>query len=95
MEKSLLILQLQYQVSEVRLGKKTKWGELDTLEFATSVVRSRIEKEHNSQSEIKAQLEQYKQLLIEMSKPLDSHVEHTLPSVSLLLEGDMRTFIEI
>lgn len=29
----------KYQVSQVKLGKKTKWGELDTLELATSVVR--------------------------------------------------------
>lgn len=77
------------------MGKQTKWGELDTLEFATSEVRSKIEKEHISQSEVKAQLEQWKKLLVEMGKSLDSRVDDTLPSISLLPECDMRIFIEI
>lgn len=34
----------KYQVSQVRIGKQTKWGELDTLEFATSTVMSKMEK---------------------------------------------------
>lgn len=46
----------KYQISQVNLGKQTKWGELDTLELATSVVRGRVEKEHTSNMELKVQL---------------------------------------
>lgn len=54
-----------------------------------------MEKEHNSQLQVKAQLHQYKQLLVEMGKPLDSRADDTLSSTSSLLEGDVRTLIEM
>ncbi|XP_059076533.1 uncharacterized protein LOC131875854 [Cryptomeria japonica] len=44
----------KYQVSQVGLGKQTKWGELDTFEFSTNVVRRQMENEHSSQAEVKA-----------------------------------------
>lgn len=42
------------------MGKQTKWGELDTLELATSVVKGSMEKEYTSNIELKAQLGKYK-----------------------------------
>lgn len=85
----------KYQVSQVKLGKQTKWGELHTLELATSVIRGRIEKEHISHSKVKAQPEQYKQLLLEMGKFLDTCIDDNLPSTSSLPEGDTKALVEV
>lgn len=68
---------------------------MDTLELATSVVRRRVEKEHTSNMELKVQLGQYKQLLIEMSKPLDSRRDDNLPLTSSLLEGEVKALVEV
>lgn len=65
------------------------------MELATSVIRGRIEKEHISHLEVKAQLEQYKQLLVEMGSPLDTHIDDNLPSTSSLPEGDIKALVEV
>lgn len=33
-----------YQVSQVNLGKQTKWGEIAALDLATATIKIRIEK---------------------------------------------------
>lgn len=50
----------RYQVSQVKLGKQTKWGEMASLDVVTFTIKIRIEKEHRSKKEVKAQLQQYK-----------------------------------
>lgn len=45
--------------------------------------------------ELKAQLGQYKQLLIEMIKPLDSCRADDLPSTSSLPEGEVMAIVEV
>lgn len=82
-------------MSQVKQGKKTKWGELDTLEFTTRVLRGQMEKEYSSHSEVKAQLDQYNQLLVEMGKPLDTCINDNLPSTSSLSEGDVKALVEV
>lgn len=85
----------KYQISQVNLGKQTKWGELDTLELATSVVRGHVEKENTSNMELKVQLGQYKKLLIEIRKPLDSCGTNDLPLTSSLQEGEVKELVEV
>lgn len=80
----------RYQVLEVNLGKQTKWGEIATLVAATSTVQTRMEKDHKTKAEVKAQLRQYKQLIMEIAKPLDSKVDDTLSSTSSLPQGDLK-----
>lgn len=85
----------KYQVSQVKLGKQMMWGELDTLELATNIIKGRMEKEYTSHVEVKAHLEQYKKLLVEMGKSLDTCKNDNLPSTSSLLEGDMKALLEV
>lgn len=85
----------KYQVSKVKLDKQTIWGELDTLELATSVISGWMEKECTSHSEVKAQLEQYKHLLVEMGKPLHTCVNDNLPSTSSLPEREIKVLVEV
>ncbi|XP_059068859.1 uncharacterized protein LOC131859285 [Cryptomeria japonica] len=40
-----------YQVSQVNLGKKIKWGEIATLDATTASIKRKIEKEHKSLSD--------------------------------------------
>lgn len=54
-----------------------------------------MEKEYTSHAEFKAQLEQYKQLLVEMGKPLDTCKNDNLPSTSSLPEGEVKALLEV
>lgn len=85
----------KYQVLEVNMGKQNKWGEIATLVVATSTIQKIIEKEHKTKVEVKAQLRQYKQLIMEIEKSLDSRIDDTLLSTSSLPQGDIKALYEM
>lgn len=62
-----------------------------SLDSTTTSINTRIEKEHKSKKEVKAQLQQYRQLLMEMVRPLDSRPEDSQPSTLALPQEEFKS----